>query len=278
VQGKKPWETARAELHGIDDKGERHRLGTTGLLFSAVSYYNTFTVSKIIEIPEHYDKVQLSIELMRATGELQIHALSLKPVAETLNSQKLSKALLVSWIIATFLLIISMWHYLQSVPLLLVLTFGSLPLIVPSAAKHAIIRSIHAPIVMIRQQLAPPIAAAATLDTPTTIQCVDRQILEFRWLSAGQKDYIREQASHFLTFLIFTLLVYWPLSSATSTQRLMSIFSLFIFASATEVFQNFSSGRTPSSSDFYSNCAGIICGLVIVTCWRFVGATLVKRR
>jgi VanZ family protein len=98
------------------------------------------------------------------------------------------------------------------------------------------------------------------------------------WLTNEQRAYIREGIGHFLTFVIFALLICWPRRRTVLSQQLIMVGGLFTFAAATEVFQNLVPGRTSSFSDFYADCAGVICGLVLIACWHLVSGAVATQR
>jgi hypothetical protein len=152
VLGSRPWETARAQLRGLDEAGKPHRIGGTAVLFSEAGSHDAFSVSTEVEIPPQFDQVRMTVELLRTTGELQIHALSLLPIAETLNSKRLFTALLVGWLLAAMLLTMVLWHYLRSLPVVLMAITVSLPLIVSSDAKQTITYAVQASVVTMKQQ------------------------------------------------------------------------------------------------------------------------------
>jgi VanZ family protein len=278
VLGSRPWETARAQLSGIDEAGKSHSIGGTAVLFSEVGRRDVFAVSTEVEIPPQFGQVRMTVELLRATGELQIHALSLLPIAETANSKRLYTALLVGWLLAAMLLAIVLWHYLRSLPVVLMVIVVSLPLIVSSDVKQSITHAVQASVVTMKQQFGTSSITVAAQDTAASIPTVNQLITTTQWLTNEQQAYVREGIGHFLTFVIFALLVCWPRRRAVLSQQLIMVGGLFTFAAATEVFQNLVPGRTPSFSDFYANCAGVILGLALIACWRLASGVVAIRR
>jgi len=275
--GDRPWKSARAHLGGIDEAGKFHWIGEAAVLFSEVGSRDAFTISTDVEIPPQFDQVRMTIELLRTTGELQIHALSLLPIAETVNSKRLYTALLVGWLLAAMLLAMVLWHYLRSLPVVLMVIIVSLPLIVSSDVKQSITHAVQASVVTMKQQFGTSSIAVAAQEMSVK-ESVINGLSAAEWLSNEQQAYIREGMGHFLTFVIFALLVCWPRRRAGLSQQLIMVGGLFTFAAATEVFQNLVPGRTPSFSDFYANCAGVICGLVLIACWRLVSGAVATRR
>jgi hypothetical protein len=276
--GDRPWKSARAHLGGIDAKGKFHWIGGTAVLFSEVGSRDVFTVSTEVEIPPQFDQARMTVELLRAKGELQIHALSLLPIAETVNSKRLYTALLVGWLLAAMLLAIVLWHYLRSLPVVLMVIIVSLPLIVSSDVKQSITHAVQASVETMKQQFGTSSMTVTGQETAAAIPTVNQLIATTQWLTDEQQAYVREGIGHFLTFVIFALLVCWPRRRAVFSQQLIMVGGLFTFAAATEVFQNLVPGRTPSFSDFYANCAGVICGLLLIACWRLVSGAVATRR
>jgi hypothetical protein len=275
--GDRPWETARVHLGGINEAGKFHWIGGAAVLFSEVGSRDIFSVSTEVEIPAQFDQVRMTVELLRATGELQIHALSLLPVAETVNSKRLFTALLVGWLLAAMLLTLVLWHYLRSLPVVLMAIIVSLPLIVSGDAKQAITHAVQASVVTMKQQFGTSSIAVTGQETSVKEPMING-LSATEWLSNEQRAYIREGIGHFFTFMIFALLICWPRRRAVLSQQLIMVGGLFTFAAATEVFQYLVPGRTPSFSDFYANGAGVICGLVLINCWRLVSGAVATRR
>jgi hypothetical protein len=231
--GPKSWQRARIDVLGRKANG-KWQWDFPNTLFRATGTSQLRDISTVIKIPDEFTELRVQAELTGGTGTFLVDRISLKEVKERLLIIVLSYLLLACWVVLGTVVIVLMVRMRMWIPATIILTAGTLLLLIPDTIKTSILNKF--------EKLIPAISHLP-LD-------------------------------HLFLFMMATFVIYYTSHGKPATHLWKIAFGLITFSFASEALQYFTNHRDPLLRDLAANVAGITLGiLVYLAAKRMIGKT-----
>lgn len=248
VAGKKPWEKARVALFPLTPENKlRYDVPHTLVALEGTTPWKRY--EQVFCVPEENTAVSVVIQLLNASGTLEVRSISLKTVIENPVYMELRHTLIMVWLIAGPWIV---WPLLREASnakgrIWILLTSGIILIgaLMPASVKFAI-----TPFWLLPETEAPGPFRADLL--PATVPF---------GLELLPTDLGIYKLAHFLLFAIigYLLIAKRPYAIPVRMQTGM----LALLALATETMQVLASGRGGSLGDVVIDMSGVCCGMLI---------------
>lgn len=254
VTGAKPWETARVVIFPLTSEGKpRYDVPHTLASLDGTTSWARF--EHIFRVPEENAVVSVDIQLLNASGALEVRSISLRSAIENPSYSKWRHTLMLAWLIAGLWVV---WPLLRTAHREIgrtgILVIGSMILmgvLMPASVKYDMTPSWLLPE---REVPGPFRADLLQAAAPFNFELLPTELSIYK-------------LTHLLLFALigYLLISRRPYEIPIKTQ----IGIIALFALATESMQVLASGRGGSLSDVLIDLFGACCGLLAAVTVRY---------
>lgn len=247
IPGTKRWETARVVLVPLSPEGKaRHDVPHMLASLHGTTPWTKF--ERIFRVPEENAAVSVVVQLLNASGTLEVRSISLRSAIENSANTRWRHALMLTWLIAglwiAWPLLHSAHHNIGRTGILVIASIILVGVLMPASVKYAM-----TPSWLLPETEEPGIFRADFLQAAAPFR--------FELLPTELNIY---KLAHFLLFALigYLLISRRPYGVPISAQ----IGIIGLFALATESMQVLASGRGGNLSDVLIDLFGACCGLL----------------
>jgi len=253
VPGGKPWETARVVIFPLTaDNQPRYDVPHTLALLHGTTSWERF--EHIFRVPEENTSVSVVVQLLNASGTLEVRSVSLRSAIENPFYQKWRHALMLAWFIVGLWIV---WPLLRTarrgmgrIGMLVTSSIILVGVLMPASVKYGITPSWLLP----TSEAPGPFRADLLQDSvPFSFELLPTELNIYK-------------LAHFLLFALMGYLLISRRSYGTPIWVQVGIIGLF--ALATESMQVLTSGRDGRLSDVLIDLSGVCCGMLAATVMR----------